>query len=120
MVAGSLAALLAYRAVFVEPRAWGAACALAAPPLACAPRAALLWLQYQGLWGGAALALGVLALLSRRFFVVVAAVACGVAGVVNYNASFGMLGAALGAWTWLRAPADGASPRIGAAAASRE
>jgi len=31
----------------------------------------------------------------------VGAVALGIAGVINYNASFGMLGAALGAWAWL-------------------
>ena len=95
-----LAVLLAYRHLYIEPRAWGAACAAAAPPLACLPREALLWAQYWGLWGLAALALGLAAFLGAP--VAVAAVAAGVAGVVNYNATWGMLGLALGAWAWIR------------------
>jgi hypothetical protein len=108
-VAAATAGLLAYRAWFIEPRAWGAICAAAAPPLACAPRAALLWLQQTYLWGGIALALGLLAFLVRTPFAVrVAAVVAGVAAVANYNATWGMLGAALGAWAWLRQPAPAA------------
>jgi hypothetical protein len=99
-VAAAIAALLAYRHVWVEPRGWGAICAAAAPPLACAPREALLWLQYWGLWGLGGLALGLAAFLGAP--VSVAAVAAGAAGVVNYNASWGMLGAALGGWAWIR------------------
>jgi hypothetical protein len=102
VVAIALAALMAYRAEFIEPRAWGAACAAAAPPLACLPRAGLLWLQQYGLWGLGGLALGLWAFLGGPFAAAVGAVALGAAGVVNYNASFGLLGAALGAWAWLR------------------
>ena len=100
VVALWLAALLAYRRVYVEPREWGAICAVAAPPFACLPRQALLWAQQWGLWGLAALGLGAAAFAGAP--VAVAAVAAGVAGVVNYNATWGMVGAALGAWAWIR------------------
>ncbi|MCW3475999.1 hypothetical protein [Limobrevibacterium gyesilva] len=99
-VAMWLAVLLAYRHAYIEPRVWGALCAAANPPLACAPRAALLWLQHWGVWGLSGLALGVAAFAGAP--VAVAAVAAGAAGVVNYNATWGMLGAALGAWVWIR------------------
>ena len=36
----------------------------------------------------------------------IAGVALGAAGVVNYNASFGLLGAALGAWAWITRAAE--------------
>ena len=101
IVAASLAALLAYRAVYIEPRAWGGICAAAGAPLICMPRAALLWLQYQYLWGAGALALGIWAFAGAPFAVRVAAVALGAAAVVNYNATWGMIGAALGAWSWI-------------------
>ena len=100
-VAASVAGLLAYRAWFVEPRAWAALCAASAPAVACVPRGWLLWLQHYGLWGGAALVMGLWALRGAPFAVAVAVVAFGVAGVVNYNASFGMLGLSLGSWAWL-------------------
>jgi hypothetical protein len=101
IVAASLAGLFLFRAAYVEPRAWGGACAAAAAPLVCVPRGALLWLQYEYLWGLGALALGVAAFLSRGFALCVASVVLGAAAVVNYNATWGMLGAALGAWTWI-------------------
>jgi len=107
VVAASLAALLAYRHVFIEPREWGALCAAAAPPAgvlprACAPRAALLWLQHFQLWGAGALVLGLWAFIGAPFVVGVAGVAVGLAGVVNYNATWGMLGLALASWAWVR------------------
>ncbi|MEJ0045435.1 MAG: hypothetical protein WDN04_04300 [Rhodospirillales bacterium] len=74
-----------------------------AAPLACLPRAGLLWMQQHYLWGALALGLGLWALLGRAPFVVrVAAVVAGVAAVANYNATWGMAGAALGVWAWLR------------------
>jgi hypothetical protein len=94
-----LAALHLYRHHFVEPRVWVDACAAAAPPFACAPRQALLWVQHWGLLGLAALVLGVAAFAGAPL--AVTAMAAGIAGVVNYNATWGMLGAALGAWAWL-------------------
>ncbi len=96
-----LAALLLYRHTYVEPRAWVDACAAtAAPPFACVPRQALLWAQHWGLWGLSALALGFLSFIGAP--VATLAIAAGMAGVVNYNATWGMLGAALGAWAWIR------------------
>ena len=101
-VLASLAALLAFRAGFVDAREWGAICAAAAPPLPCVPRDGLLWLQYWSLWGFAALALGLAALLTRWFPAAVAAVALGAMAVANYNATWGVLGAALGVWAWIQ------------------
>jgi hypothetical protein len=105
VVALATALLLAYRAVFIEPRAWGAICAASTPPLACLPRAGLLWMQQRYLWGAVALAFGLLAFLVRAPFAVrVVAVVAGIAAVANYNATWGMVGAALGVWAWLRPP----------------
>ena len=105
------AGLLAYRANFIEPRAWGAICAAATPPVACLLRAGLLWMQQRYLWGAIALALGVLAFLARAPFAVrVASVVAGIAAVANYNATWGMLGAALGVWAWLRPSPYAARP----------
>ncbi len=103
LVALSAWAIFAYRAHFIEPRAWGAICRAATPPLACAPRTALLWMQQHYLWGALALALGLAAFLLRpRTPLCAAAIIAGIAAVANYNATWGMLGAALGAWAWLR------------------
>ena len=102
-VLASSGALLAYRAWFIEPRAWGAICAAAAPPLACLPRHWLLWMQQYYLWGTTALALGLAVFLLRLAFPLrVLAVIAGVAAVANYNATWGMVGAALGVWAWVR------------------
>lgn len=105
-IAAVLAVLLltlAYRETYMEPRAWGVLCARAPPPAACIPRAALGWMQQWQLWGAAALVLGGWAFLLRAPFAVrVAAVAVGAVAVANYNATWGMLGAALGAWAWIR------------------
>jgi hypothetical protein len=94
-----LAALLAFRAGVVEPRAWGAACTVAGAPWPCIPRAGLLWLQHYGIWGGAALALGLAGFLGAP--TIVLAIAFGLGGVVNYDVSFAMLGLALAAWAWI-------------------
>lgn len=97
------AGLLAYRAWFIEPRAWGAICDAAQAPLACLPRQGLLWAQYQYAWGLVALLLGLGAFVIGWLPLAVAAVAMGVAAVVNYNASWGMVAVALGAWHWIGA-----------------
>ncbi len=111
VVALALAGLIAYRAVYIEPRAWGTICAASGgAPLVCGSRAALFWLQTKYLWGGTALALGLLAFLRRGpFALAVAAVVAGVAAVENYNATWGMVGAALGVWAWLRVGAPRAA-----------
>lgn len=109
LVVAATAALLIYRAWFIEPRAWGAICAAPAQPLSCLPRAGLLWLQQHYLWGTAALVLGLWAFLLRPPFAIkVAAVVLGVAAVINYNATWGMVGAALGVWSWISS--EGVNP----------
>ncbi|MCK8783136.1 hypothetical protein M0638_01920 [Roseomonas sp. NAR14] len=120
----ALGGMLAFRAAYVEPRAWGALCAAPSPfaaglPLPCYPRAALLWLQNWQLWGLSALLLGLLAFLRAAFVPAVAAVALGAVAVANYNASWGMLGLALGAWAWLRLPRPSADGQDALAAGPR-
>ena len=102
VVAASLASLVLYRQHYVEPREWVGLCAAAEPPLACLPRAGLVWLQHWYLWGIGALLLGMWALFGASLPVAVAAVALGAAAVANYNATWGMIGLALGAWAWIR------------------
>ena len=109
-VAAWIAALLAFRAGVVEPREWAAACAAAHPPLGCAPRAGLLWMRQWALWGLPAVALGLWSLRGAPFAVAVLAVAWGAAGVVNYSATWGMLGAVLGGWVWVTRAGNGAAP----------
>jgi hypothetical protein len=109
------AAVFGFRAAYVEPREWGAWCAAASAPIVCLPRAGLLWAQQYQLWGLSALLLGLWAFLGARLVVSLAAVALGIAAVANYNATWGMLGAALGAWSWIRrlrfrAPVGGRRP----------
>lgn len=98
----AVGAMALYRHLYVEPREWGALCLdLSRAPLACRPRAALLWLQHWQLWGAGALLLGLWAFLGGPAPARIAAVALGVIAVLNYNASWGMLGAVLGAWAWI-------------------
>jgi len=105
-VAAAIGLMLAYRYVYVEPRAWGAICLdLSQAPLACQPRAVLLWLQHWQLWGAAAMGLGIWAFIGAPFAARAAAVALGVIAVLNFNATWGMVGAALGAWAWVEANA---------------
>ncbi|MFC0389528.1 hypothetical protein [Muricoccus vinaceus] len=105
-VAAAIGLMVAYRHVYVEPRAWGALCLdMAQAPFACRPRAALLWLQHWQLWGAGALALGFWAFIGAPFAVRAAAVALGVIAVLNFNATWGMVGAALGGWAWVEANA---------------
>ena len=105
-VAAAIGLMMAYRHVYVEPRAWGALCLdLSQAPFACRPRAALLWLQHWQLWGAAAMLLGFWAFLGAPLAARAAAVALGVIAVMNFNATWGMIGAALGAWAWVEANA---------------
>jgi hypothetical protein len=112
----SAAALTVLREALVEPEDWAAACAGPASPWPCLVRQAILWLQNWGVWGGAAIVLGVWAVLGGPFAAGVAGVAAGIGGIVNYNVTWGVLGGSLAFWAWLRqspAPAagpDGAAP----------
>jgi hypothetical protein len=101
---GAVAALgggmFAFRELAIVPRATVGLCAAAAAPAFCAPRAAVLWLQYQQLFGWAALALGLAAFLTGRRWPGVLGLGVGIAAVVNYNATTGIIGAALGLVAW--------------------
>lgn len=102
-VAATTAGAILYRQIWLEPRAWGNACAAAAPPFACLPRAGLIWLQGHYLLGTASLALGLWSFAGRGAFASqIAAILFGIIAVENYNATWGAAGAALGAWAWLR------------------
>ena len=101
-VLATAAGLELYRRVWFEPRAIGLACLHGtASPALCASRSALGWLTHYQIMGTAALLLGVLAIRGAPFALTVAAVCAGIAGLIDYNVSWGMLGAALGGWAWM-------------------
>jgi hypothetical protein len=118
--AGVLGLMLLFRHVYVEPREWSSLCLGAAPPLACRPRAALLWLQHWQLWGGEAALLGLWAFLGGPFWVRVAAVALGAVATANYNATWGMLGLLLGAWAWIGAAGGRARRTVAVSGATQD
>lgn len=99
--------MLLYRHWGVEPLWWGSACIAENPPLACTPRAWLMWAQHWQLWGLGAMMLGLWAFLApgrgAPFAVRVAAVAAGIVAVMNYNATWGVLATTLGIWSWIEA-----------------
>ena len=76
-------------------------CAAANAPSICAPRAAVLWGQYQQAFGWAALLCGIAGCALGRRWPGVLAVAVGIVAVVNDDAATGIVGAALGLITWL-------------------
>ena len=78
-----------------------AACAGPDRPGFCVPRQAMLWLQYQQAFGWAAFILGVAGFVLGRRWLGVLALGVGIAAVVNYNATTGVLGAALGLYAWI-------------------
>lgn len=101
------ASAIGFRMATIEPRAFVGICAAAHRPLVCAPRQAVLWLQYQQLFGFPALLLGGLAVAFARRWLGVAGLALGIVAVVNFNGTEGIIGAALGLWGWLEAATPG-------------
>jgi hypothetical protein len=93
--------MFAFRELAIVPRATVGLCAAADAPGFCAPRAAVLWLQYQQLFGWGALALGLAAFFTGRRWPAVLGIGIGIAAVVNYNGTTGILGAALGLVAWI-------------------
>ena len=93
--------MFAFRELAIVPRATVGLCAAAAAPSICAPRAAVLWLQYQQAFGWTALVVGLAAFISGRRLAAVLGLGIGIAAVVNYNATTGIIGAALGLITWI-------------------
>jgi hypothetical protein len=91
----------AFRQLAIVPRATVGLCAAANAPAFCAPRAAVLWLQYEQLFGWAAFFLGLAAFILGRRLAGALALGIGIAAVVNYNGTTGILGAALGLFAWI-------------------
>jgi len=102
VVAAGASAIL-FRQMTIVPREFVGLCASPSAPLVCALRQAVLWLQYLHWFGLCALLLGLLAFAFARRPLGVAALALGCVAAVNYNATEGIIGAALGLWGWLEA-----------------
>ena len=93
----------AFRWVFIKPFAMVGICAGADAPSICVPRHLVLIGAYHGLFGWAALALGLWAFFRAKRVLGAVALGLGIAAVVNYNGTQGVIGAALGLIAWLSA-----------------
>jgi hypothetical protein len=91
----------AFRQLAIVPRATVGLCAAANAPGFCLPRAAVLKLQYYQGFGWAALALGLAAFVLGWRVAGALALGVGIAAVVNFNGTYGILGAALGLFAWI-------------------
>ncbi len=78
-------------------------CAAANAPAICVPRHLVLQGAYLGLFGWAALALGLFAFFRCRRLLGAVALGLGIAAVVNYNGTQGIVGAAFGLVAWTSA-----------------
>jgi len=78
-------------------------CAAANAPAICAPRHLVLQGAYLGLFGWAALLLGLAAFFRAGRFWGAVALGLGIAAVVNYNGTQGIIGGAFGIIAWLSA-----------------
>lgn len=90
-----------FRWLAIVPRATVGICAAADAPGYCTPRGWVLHWQYLGAFGWVALALGLLAFWRGWRLAGAAALGVGVAAVVNYNGTQGVIGAALGLLAWM-------------------
>ncbi|MDE2239067.1 MAG: hypothetical protein KGJ73_03960 [Rhodospirillales bacterium] len=90
----------AFRQLAIVPRATVGICAAASPPGWCVPRSWDLIGQYLGSFGWAALAAGLLAFFWGQRWIAGLAIGLGIAAVVNYNGTQGVIGAALGLAAW--------------------
>ncbi len=90
----------AFRLLAIVPRATVGMCAAANAPAICVPRHAVLTLQYYQGFGWAALALGLAGFFLAKRIPAALALGIGIAAVVNYNATTGIIGAAFGLVTW--------------------
>ncbi|HQT64369.1 MAG: hypothetical protein B7Z75_05005 [Acidocella sp. 20-57-95] len=96
---GGTAAL--FRQLTIVPIDTVGICAAANAPGFCLPREAVLKLQYLHGFGWVALLLGLAAFILGRRALAALAIGIGVAAVVNYNGTYGVLGVALGLFTWI-------------------
>ncbi len=93
--------MFAFRELAIVPRITVGLCAAANAPAICAPRAVVLWLQYQQAFGWTALLCGIAGFVLGKRWPGVLGVAVGIAAVVNYNATTGIIGAAFGLISWI-------------------
>ncbi len=93
--------MAAFRQLAIAPRATVGICAAAGAPGFCGPRALVLWLQYEQAFGWAAFALGLAGFVFGRRLAGALAIGVGIAAVVDYNATTGILGIALGLTGWV-------------------
>jgi len=94
LVVGALALALGLvaRYLWIEPREMGLACAALPPPWWCGPRLAAVTVhQYNG-WGLTALAVGLMALIFRVYWLALVGLAIGLIGLVLYNAGLAAVG----------------------------
>ncbi len=91
----------AFRHLAIVPRATVGICAASSAPGWCVPRGWVLSGQYYGVFGWAALAAGVLAFVCGQRIIAGLAIGLGIAAVVNFNGTQGIIGAALGLVAWL-------------------
>jgi len=93
----------AFRVFAIKPIATVGICAAANAPEICVPRHLVLQGAYLGLFGWAALALGLFAFVRCGRLLGAVALGLGIAAVVNYNGTQGIIGAAFGLIAWLSA-----------------
>ena len=91
----------AFRELAIGPRATVGICAASSAPSWCVPRGWVLSGQYYGVFGWAALAAGLAAFFLANRLLGALALGLGVAAVVNYNGTQGIIGGALGLIAWL-------------------
>ncbi len=91
----------AFRQLAIAPRATVGMCAAPHAPAFCVPRHWVLLGQYYGVFGWAALAVGLLAFFGASRLAGALALGLGIAAVVNYDGTLGIVGAALGLAAWL-------------------
>ena len=90
-----------FRLETIQPFWTVGACAAAGRPFFCAPRQAVLWLQYHQVFGWTALLFGIAAFVPGQRRLGALAIGLGIAAIVNDNATTGVLGAALGLYAWI-------------------
>lgn len=91
----------AFRQLAIVPRATVGLCAAALHPAYCVPRGWVLHWQYLGSFGWVALVAGLIAFFWGSRVVAGLAIGLGIAAVVNYNGTAGIIGVALGVIAWL-------------------
>lgn len=92
-----------FRLFTIKPVEMVGLCASSTAPAICVPRHLVLMGGYLGLFGWVALLLGLLAFFRGGRFLGAVALGLGIAAVVNYNGTQGIIGAAFGLIAWLSA-----------------